>query len=349
MASLTKGTQSIYDHGPPTAGGNGKGTLIIPGAQPRIRGPPAPYVGKFGQKGTRDRSPARGKGKGSLAPKGASEIGSTFGPPSDDWTLVPRSPAIEAIPEIEDILSRSQPQWFPDSRPEGYKIRVGDLPPDLDTQDLITQLLEDIQETANYIKEDTRGDIDLGDVIRPSEGGFAETEIRMVDIKRDRTATGAAYATITCQSIRVAILAAVGIWRNWTSTMWENTAWYNPTPTRRWKVSLRFLMERSATQDTFFGADTARTAAPRDPRYRTAYRAAADLVNQGAGTFMNPATYPGGAAAAAAAQDIDEDMEEETGLQDSRGWLGPDTDDEFDTGNQQPVRGAPWQTGPLAP
>ena len=108
VASLIKGTpvnQLMFDRWPPTA--NGKGIQRFPlQVNPNVRGPPAPYAGNLGKgKGSRDRSHSRG-GRGSLAPRGASEIGSTYGPPSDDWTLNPPSPAIEAIPEIPDILTR---------------------------------------------------------------------------------------------------------------------------------------------------------------------------------------------------------------------------------------------------
>ena len=219
----------------------------------------------------------------------------------------------------------------------------------MDSVDMKLQLIEDIRQVALDICEDTRGEVDLGEVIHAAGGGFVETELRKVDITRDRTATGA--ATITCQSIRCAILCFVAIWRTWTSTMWPNTVWFDPNPPRHWRVTVKFLMDsQSAIVDSHFGADSsARTAQPQNPAYRATYRAADDLVNQFAATFMNPATLPGAAAAAGAAQEDEEEVAEDTGAG-IHAWLGPlDTEeDEFDQDNPPP-RGAPWQPGPLAP
>ena len=100
---------------------------------------PAPYMGGLGGKGKGKKDNQGNKGAPG-APR-PSAIGSIYGPPSDDWTITPPSPFVAAIPEMRAILEKSSPEWFHTSRPEGYKVRVGDLPPDLGIHDLASRLL----------------------------------------------------------------------------------------------------------------------------------------------------------------------------------------------------------------
>ena len=228
----------------------------------------------------------------------------------------------------------------------------------------------DIQTVADTLREETAGTLDLGQVV--GDGYWAQEETRDMVIKEGRTATGAAYATLTFRSLRAAILAIVAIWRTWTSQMWRGTAWYQPHPLREYKVTVKFLMADTPGQpDHFGGGGTAsRTAPPQHPEYRTSYRArlATQLGQQllpphGHPTiFDNPAAYPGpghpAAAAAATGGAADgeeeevEEVEEEEEEEGPAAWLGQpgggiQTEDEFEDPQDQP-RGQPWQGGPLA-
>ena len=250
---------------------------------PPGRGPPGPPTGPA-------PSPA-----GALRGV-ASYVGSEYGPPRNDW----KEDSLDILGFFRDlprILDRlgGQPVWWPDSRPEGYKLRIGDLSPAITEHDLAIRLEGEMRAILAEMR-------DTLDVSRDRLGNpnNLEEEIRDVVLRKPQNNSGAAYCTVTFRSYRAAILGAVAIWRTWLSDITPDYPGAAP-PGRRRKCQLNWLLPEiqglydqfgSARVEGHMGQPGMPPSGPRPSRMQLRIDARATAMDNAAAAGQPPRDNP---------------------------------------------------------